>query len=292
MTNDERHNEISENLPAFLLDGLDPDEEAAVREHLRGCDECQQELSSYGPLRDALNLSANNNDMSLPVGARERLLQRTRNVRSLPTMPSASPPPPEALDEARLASRSPSSSRLPRILAAASLLVVVLLGSLLFQQNRQLGGEVAEKQKTINSVVDLMERADLRVEDLSTSGSDVRARVYAAREGDVGMFVFDSLPSLPEGKVYQLWVGETAAVEENAGTFVPTDSEKGSYHKLLNPPGGFDKYRYVGITVSPEGGLQEPPPPSDPSWVVKSELPEYMQANRGQVLTSSRTPVE
>ncbi len=283
MTDDERHNEISENLPAFLLGGLDPDEEVAVREHLRGCEECQQELSSYEPLRDALNLSAD--DMPLPAGARERLLQRTRNVRSLPTMPPVSPPPsPEDL-EARLASRRPS--RLPWTLAAASLLVAVFLGSLLFQQNRQLGGEVAEKQKTISSVVDLMERADLRVEDLSTSGSDARARVYAAREGDVGMFVFDNLPSLPEGKVYQLWVGETAGVEENAGTFVPTDSEKGSYHKLLNPPGGFDQYGYVGIAVSSEGGLQEPPPPSDPSWVVRSELPEYMQANRGQVPMTS-----
>lgn len=281
MTDDERHNEISENLPAFLLGGLEPDEEVAVREHLRGCEECQQELSSYEPLRDALNLSAD--DMPLPAGARERLLQRARNVRSLPIMPPDSPPP-EAL-EARRASRR--ASRLPWTLAAASLLVAVLLSSLLFQQNRQLGGEVAEQQKAISSVVDLMERADLRVEDLSTSGSDARARVYAAREGDVGMFVFDKLPSLPEGKVYQLWVGETADVEENAGTFVPTDSEKGSYHKLLNPPGGFDQYRYVGIAVSPEGGLQEPPPPSDPSWVVRSELPEYMQATRGQILTTS-----
>lgn len=266
MSGDNRHDEIRESLPAFFLGGLSPDEEVIVRKHLRGCEECRRELASYGPLRDALNLAADG--APLPAGARERLLERTSNVRALPTS-SPGPPPP---------ARRPS--RLAWGLAAASLLVAALLGGILLQQNRQLSDEVAEKQKTINSVVDLMERADLQVEDLSTGGSEARVRVYAAREGDVGMFVFDELPRLPEEEAYQLWVGKTEDLDEDAGTFVPTDAEKGSYHKLLNPPGGFGQYGYVGITASPKGGLQEPPPPSDPSWVVRAELPKYMQADR------------
>lgn len=269
MTSEERHEEMRENIPAFVLGGLTPDEEEALREHLRSCEECRREAASYEPLLHALNLP--DDDAPLPPGARERLMQRIvepTNVHALPTEATPSGP----------GSRRPS--RLPRVLAAASLLLAVLLGGFFYQQNRQLNSEVAEQQETISSVVDLMERADLRVEDLPTEGSETRARVYAAREGDVGMFVFDRLPELPEDRTYQLWVGGADALE-SAGTFEPTSEEKGSYHKLLSPPAGFDEYEYVGVTSSPEGGLQEAPPPSAPDWVIRAEIPSPAQASRG-----------
>ncbi len=266
MTDPTRHDEIRGNLPAFALGGLGPEEEAAVRKHLdEGCDECRRELASYEPLAHALNLTAP--DIPLPEGAKGRLMERAAEVRPLPTVRR----PPQR--RSRLA-------RLRRPLAVAAVAAAVLAGGLLFAQNRQLDGEIAEKQQTINGVVDLMERADLRVEDLPTTSDDgVRARVYTAREGDVGMFVFDRLPPLPESRVYQLWVGESEGLEESVGTFTPTDEEKGSYHKLLSPPGGFDDYGHVGISVVPRGGLEAPPPPGDPAWVVRSELPVEDQAS-------------
>lgn len=260
----ERHDEIQENLPAFVLGGLEPGEEAEVREHLRGCKECRREAASYESLTHALVLTAP--EVPLPVGSRKRMLERTESVRALPADPGREQHP-----------RRPF--RLLQTLAAASLLVAVLIGGFLLQQNRQLSSEVATKQQTINEVVDLMERADLRVVNLETPQSEVRGRVYAAREGDVGMFVFDQLPSPPEGEVYQLWVGGDEDLE-SAGTFAPTDIEKGSYHKLIRPSGGFDQYEYVGITASPEGGFEEAPPASDPAWVLQSELPSEVQASR------------
>lgn len=266
MSNDARHDGIRSNLPAFALGGLSPDEAGAVREHLRECEECRRELALYAPLTHALDLAPP--DASPPPGARERFLQRTSNIRTLPTgAPDASDP-----------RRHPS--RLPWALAAASLLLAVLLGGFFYQQNRQLNNEVAEQQETISSVVDLMERSDLRVEDLPTPDSEARARVYAAREGDVGMFVFDRLPPLPENRTYQLWVGGDGGME-SAGTFEPTDEEKGSYHKLMSPPGGFEEYEQVGVTSSPKDGLEEPPPPAAPNWVVRAEIPSPAQASRG-----------
>lgn len=266
MSNDARHDEFKSNLPAFVLGGLSPDETEAVREHLRDCEECRRELALYAPLTHALDLAPP--DASPPPGARDRLLERTSNVRTLP----------QAATEAPRPQRRPS--RLPWTLAAASLLFAVLLGGFFYQQNRQLNSEVADQQETISGVVDLMERPDLRVEDLPTPDSEARARVYAAREGDVGMFVFDRLPPLPEGKTYELWVGSEGALE-SAGTFEPTSMEKGSYHELMSPPGGFDEYEYVGVTASPKDGFQEAPPPSAPDWVVRSEIPSPAQASRG-----------
>lgn len=252
MNQDDRHDAIAENLPAFVLGGLSPDEAREVEDHLSGCDRCRRELAAYGPLPDALNLAAP--DSPLPGGARERLMARTSNVRVLPSRRAEEP-------------RPASRRLLPWTLAAASLLAALLLGGGLLHQSRQ----VAEQQATITSVVDLMERPDLRVRDLPTPGSEARVRVYEAREGDVGMVVFDRLSDPPEGQEYQLWMGRGDEVESE-GTFVPTDPERGSYHKLLSPPRGFAAYDYVGISKVPEGGTEEPPPASDPDWVVQTKL--------------------
>ena len=252
MTN---HDEIRENLPAYALGGLEPDAARAVEEHLHGCDSCRRELASYELPIHALDLSAP--EASPPEGARDRLIARAGSARA-PTADERA----QTLLEPR---RRPY--RLPWTMAAAGLLLAVLLGGGLLQQSRQ----VAEQQATINSVVDLMERADLEVRDLPTPESQARARVYEAREGDVGMIVFDRLPKPPEGREYQLWMGN-GDQKENEGTFALTNPARGSYHKFLAPSGGFDQYEYVGVLAAPEGGVEEPPPASDPDWVVQSEL--------------------
>ena len=208
----------------------------------------------------ALDLSVP--EASPPEGARERLLARAEPVR---TSTPADEEPGGPSEAPRQISRR--QSRLPWIMAAAGLLLAVLLGGGLLQQSRQ----VAEQQATINSVVDLMERADLEVRDLPTPETQARARLYEAREGDVGMIVFDRLPGPPNGREYQLWMG-SGSERKNEGTFALTNTERGSYHKLLAPPGGFDEYDYVGVLAAPEGGVEDPPPTSDPAWVVQSEL--------------------
>jgi hypothetical protein len=59
---------------------------------------------------------------------------------------------------------------------------------------------------------------------------------------------------------------------KNEGTFALTNPERGSYHRLLAPPEGFDEYDYVGVLAAPEGGVEAPPQTSDPDWVVQSKL--------------------
>lgn len=108
------HQDAVENIPAYTLGGLDTEEAAVVAEHLRGCEACRRELTSYGPLTYALELSAP--DAPLPEGARERLLQRARPVRALE-------------DDTR---RRGSSRRLLWSVAAALLLVAVGLTAVYF----------------------------------------------------------------------------------------------------------------------------------------------------------------
>lgn len=257
MTHDPRHDDIHDDLPAYALGGLTPKEVRAVEEHLRDCESCREELASYASLPHALNISPP--DAALPEGARDRLMQRA-NPTPIPLNVRRDVPGETYVSRER-------SGVAPWMLAAASLLLIALLGGGLVQQSRK----AAEQQATINSVVDLMERADLEVKDLPTPESEARLRVYEAREGDVGMVVVDKLPRPPEGKEYQLWMGYGDDLQ-NEGAFMPTDLEKGSYHKLLKPPEGFAEYDYVGVATVPEGGEEAPPPTSDPDWIVQSKL--------------------
>ena len=257
MTHDPRYDDLRDDIPAYALGGLSLDEAQAIEEHLRDCETCREELASYTSVPHLLNLASD--DAAIPEGAKERLISRV----------GPTPTPRDVSRETTVSTTVPS--RRPVVptwmLAAASLVLIALLGAGFVQQSRK----AAEQQATIDSVVDLMERPDLKVRDIPTPGSQTRLRVYEAREGDVGMFVVDKLPAPPEGREYQLWVGYDEK-RENAGAFMPTDPKKGSYHKLLEPPEGFAEYDYVGISTVPEGGEDKPPPTSDPDWLFQSKL--------------------
>jgi len=250
------HDEVFDQLAAYALGGLDPEEEATVEAHMRECAICEREYASYLPLRDALN--ENVVDAPLPAGAGARMQQRVAPVR------------PRALPEPKR--RRSTREFWPELLAACLIAGLALGAGLIWNDNRNLNDRIetlsqtsSAQQATISDVVDLMERADLEVKDLPPAESGAQTRVYEAREGDVGMIVFDHLPALPEGQVYQLWVSVGGELQ-SVGTFTPTS--RGSYHKLLKPPAGFAAYEIVGVAPSPAGGLTDPPS----SWTVYGDV--------------------
>src|SRR5512135_2551667 len=44
---DEKHSILRENLAAYALGALDPEETAALERHLQGCESCRAELADY-----------------------------------------------------------------------------------------------------------------------------------------------------------------------------------------------------------------------------------------------------
>ncbi|MDP9352007.1 MAG: anti-sigma factor [Chloroflexota bacterium] len=242
------HERFSQNIGAYALGALDPQEESELQEHVRECEDCAAELSAYSQLRHGLNAAVP--QAALPDGFSERLMQRAaphqREPRPLVTV---APTP------------SKRASRLPWMLVAASLILALGLGGRAWQLERELD----QRRATLASMVELLGGEDVVVRDAGASGNGTHTRVYLSPEGDIGMVVFDDMPPPPPGRVYQLWIGNDSEVESVA-TFAP--NANGNWFRLLKPPGGLEAYDSVGVSVEREGGSPQP----TGEWDIWAEL--------------------
>ncbi len=240
------HASARENIPAYVLGALSVEEAAAVRAHVRQCGECARELQSYAHVPDALNLAAP--EAPLPPGFTERLLERS-DPRQIPI---------PALPSVEQAHRPRLPSRLPWALAAAAMFLALLLGGRTWQLERELDRRKAaldQRQATIASTLAVLGRKDVEARDLGVSASGIRTRLYQTENGEAGVLVFDGMPQPPEGKTYQLWLGE-GQKWDSVATFKPNGN--GNWFRVLQPSGGLAAYDKVCVSVEPVGGSEKP----------------------------------
>lgn len=227
-----------EDIGAYSLGALDASEEAALRDHLRGCKGCEDEFASYAPVRDALNAAVP--QAPLPDGFTNRLLARV----------AGAPEEPRRVGRPALSRRS----RLPWALAAACLILSLALGS----WGWQLNGKLSKQRAYYADIAALMARPDVVELDLDPAGGAARGKVYLTPERDAACLVLGNLPPLPEGKVYQLWLNSPGG-RDSGGTFAPL--RDGAAWRYLHPARGLRGYVSLGITVEPEGGSPAPTTP-------------------------------
>lgn len=239
------HDELRENIPAYVLGVLDAGEDAALRQHLAECSDCAGELATYAEIPDALNAAVPT--ATLPAGFNTRLMERAVPIRALPH------PAAPGHSHTRTV-----PARLPWAVAAACIVLALGLAGWNWQLNNALDRqerELAQRRSTVAGVVDLLGRPGVIVRDAGVSEDGTRTRLYLSREGDVAMVVFDAMPPPPQGRVYQLWLGDGGETESVA-TFTPNSS--GHWFRLLKPAGGVRAYESVGVSVEPEGGSSKP----------------------------------
>lgn len=217
-----------DDLAIYALDALDPDEHAAIEEHLAGCPSCRAELEEHRTTLARLVVPAEEPPPSVWAGIAQQLPHLGG-----PALPSATLPDAGATaadrggslydpgDEtapvvplhAPLHARRRSFAERNGWLAAAAALVVVLgLGAVLVTRS----GDESE------TVADLAAAAadapGATVIPLSTDGGDEVARVVLA--GDAGAtdyVIFDDLDQAPAGQAYQLWKTERSAPPVSLG---------------------------------------------------------------------------
>jgi anti-sigma-K factor RskA len=234
------HEDYKEMIPARALSALDAAEARALNDHLSECDECRMELEEWEATAAALAVSAKPMEPSPEV--RERLLNEVRKELSVPQV---------------LPFRSATRNVWNRSLAAMAAVIiatVLIVGLVMvWRENRTMREQLARSQE----FQQLINTPGSRMTELK--GTDVGAGAIAKLVYDNNgraMLLADKLPSVPQGKAYQLWfiVGNNPPMPGK--TFVP-DSEGKGVLKDQMPQSALNAAVFA-ITLEPAGGLPAP----------------------------------
>ena len=236
------HDDYKEMIPARALSALDAAEERALNEHLDNCAECRKELEDWQATAATLALASDPAEPSPEV--RERILSEVRKDRSSTpeVIPFKSPP-----------RNIWSSFGTLGAIAAVVLFTALSVGlAVLWRQNQRLARE--------NKFVELVNTPGARVSELrgAEPGQSATAKLAYDRAGHA-ILMASKLPSVPQGKAYQLWfiVGDKPPVPGK--TFVPDKAGTAILEDEL-PRDAVDANVFA-ITVEPEGGSSAPTSP-------------------------------
>ncbi len=289
-----------EQLAAYALGALDPEEAAELEAHLPTCATCRAELAQFEAVVPALAFSL---DVPLePAGHRERFLSMLNEAPApAPAPPAASPAPPPARDiRPAAAPARPWWQALNPFAgwATAGLMAVLLIAALLWGASAQQRATDAERveaaaQQRATDAERTATTAQQRATDAERTLAAAQARTQAmaailanpdsrrvalAGQGtfqDAGVqlwvdptsghavLVSDNLDAAPAGKLYELWLikGQTPVAID---VFQPTSGPAGVL--FFDMPGALTDYAAAAITIEPS---KQPQPTSDPILVGK-----------------------
>lgn len=220
---------------AYALDAVDPQERAEFERHLAGCPSCQAEVDS---LREAGAALAELSTQTPPAHLREEVLSGARQIRPLP--PKVLP-----IGQKR------GWRRAGVLLAAAA----VALGLVLVAYPR-LNSQSGDRLAAVAAIQHAPD-ASATEQKLANGASVIW---YRSASLDRTAVVVKNMPAPASGRVYELWLQNSAAQMVPAG-FLPTGGSASAVLKSSTPDA-----KGAGITVEPAGG--SPSPTSLPLSVV------------------------
>jgi anti-sigma-K factor RskA len=207
------HDEASELLGAYGLDAVDGDERTQLEEHLESCPRCRAELDSVREVAAAMGNSVE----PLPEGLWSHIAVRLpeRHEDEEP------PPMPRLTSESRATFRAPDSGRrrptraivttVAAIAVAAAAVAVVLGIGLVRADNTDSNLRSAQAGRS-STVTAALHTPGHRLITLDSGSHTALAQVVVVPSGQ-GYLVSSKLPSLEDGRTYQLWaVGGTQPI--------------------------------------------------------------------------------
>ncbi len=230
------HATFQENLAAYALGALDPEEAAALERHLKTCEPCRLELATYERVGAGL-LTA------LPASAprasvRQGLQKRLSGVNSRPRP-------------------SPNWSA-GRWLFAGALAALVVLNALLLSQVyslRQEQTEMMAQRKSDPTALAML--AYPTTKELAFDQNGVVGSLLVDKQQDlVGVFAWN-LPQPPSGKTYQIWLIDSQGNRTKGGFLVP-EAGYPFVTAVVWSPRPLSTYTGIGVTLEPIGGSQQP----------------------------------
>lgn len=232
--------EYLESILLYAVGALSGSAKEKLERHLEeGCEICEPELMIFCETADRL-----------PYALPQRRLR------------------PELKEKIRMrlsrehSARAPSNWK-PVLLAAASVVFVVLTAALFWKQNREL----LQKESEIAQVQQLLRQQKMEIEWLRDPSVQLalltglqptpaaKAKMLWSPNASKGIFYCDWLPPLPAGKSYQLWViGAKGPV--SAGVFDP--DSRGSAVVTVSRVSYQGGALQFAVTIEPRGGVPQP----------------------------------
>ncbi len=232
---------LAENLAAYALDALPPDEANRVEAHLATDADARNLLAEYRAVVNLLPYGASASGDAPPAPLRGATLARARAARAARSR--ATP--------LRFLSRG---SRVFAAVAACLVLGALLLGTL--ASTGGLGnGVVAPQPVTLASILNTpgLVAYEMVPEAIAPGAT---GRVYLTPDHRYMALTLQGMPPTPEGRAYQLWFRNADQVRESINVFTPDASGKVEFVRPIPPSP--TPYITCGITQEPAGGSPGP----------------------------------
>jgi len=226
--NDQRHEEVWELIPAYVLGAVPAEEMPLIRAHILSCDECMAEADRFADTTSALALSVD--AAPLPAGLTERIMAAATS----PTGETTGAP--INLKRKRFALRW---SLVPTAAFVALVLAVVAVSVSLRQANESID----RQERAIAAIIEGHRGIDMR-------GPNAVATLVPTDSGS--LFVASGLDDAPDDKTYQLWLLD-GDVPTSAGTF---DVDDGLV--MFETSKTITGFSGAAVTIEPDGGSPGP----------------------------------
>jgi anti-sigma-K factor RskA len=233
--NENEHKRWSEDVAAYMLGALEPEEAAALERHAEGCERCREEIRWLMPAVNALPESVER--LEPPRELRERVMAEVR-MEAAPT-----DAPHEARAGAGLFGRASEWARNLgsgpmglRPVAGVAIAVLVVAAVAGFAIGGGLGSDESAQTTTV-------------VPGKGPGG--VTAKMVS--DGDSGTLHLANVKQLPDDRVLEAWVQRDGEVEPVEALFVP--DRRGQASTELPDMDGVE---VVIVTTEPKGGSESP----------------------------------
>jgi hypothetical protein len=237
------HDRWSDDLAAYMLGALDPEQAAELEHHLEGCERCRAEMRWLTPAVQALPESVQR--VEAPARLREGLMAEVRADAEAASVPAAAATATGAVERERYGAGGPrhrAADWLRRLgsgslgwrpigaLAAVALVLVALAGYEIGS-----GGSGGGETSTISA------------------GHAPGVTATMVREGDGGTLRLANVRQLPNDRVLEAWVRRDGKIEAVPALFVPDSG--GNASTTIADMTGVDT---VMVTREPKGGTKAP----------------------------------
>jgi anti-sigma-K factor RskA len=225
-----------DDIAAYALGALDRDETRALEAHLRTCDICGAELTSFRTVSERLPMSV----APQPPAARLR-----RQIQG--HLPSGSSPRPARLGWS-----------FNRVAVGIALVLLAALNVASFAQLRNLRDgydRIRGQQKTDQAAVAMLAYAGTQF--IPIHQGNIAGTLLLNESRDSAVLIVWNLPPLNGDQTYQAWLIDAQGDRTSAGIFRP-DAELAYVSKGIFSPGGLSGFTGIGVTVEPAGGSPQP----------------------------------